>query len=192
MWATGNEPNLVGDEGYFEGPGEKYWKEIYEFTKLIDPSRPITVPNCQRAGWRDPVFEYSDVISLNRYYGWYENPGQIDVGIKRMENEMDAIAQKYGKPMIITEFGADTMAGFHSISDQMFTEEYQSNLLERYCELIESKDYTCGEHVWNFADFKTPQHFRRVVHNLKGVFTRTREPKAAAFTLKKIWGKGKK
>ncbi|MFA8342476.1 MAG: beta-glucuronidase [Rhodothermaceae bacterium] len=187
MWATGNEPNIVAEPSYYNGSGEKYWKEIYEYTKSMDP-RPITVPNCQRAGRNDPAFTYSDVLSLNRYFGWYENPGKLDEAIARMDDEMDAIAGLYGKPMIITEFGADTMAGFHSVGDQMFTEEYQSNLLERYCRLIESKDYTCGEHVWNFADFKTPQHVKRVVNNLKGVFTRTRDPKLAAFTLKKIWG----
>ncbi|MBU2491432.1 MAG: beta-glucuronidase [Bacteroidetes bacterium] len=189
MWAPGNEPNLVGEESYYNGSGDKYWKEICEYTKQLDPSRPVTIPNCQRAGKDDPVFIHSDVVSLNRYYGWYENPGLLDTAIKRFEEEMDYIADKYKKPIFITEFGADTMPGFHSISDQMFTEEYQSEFLKKYCELIESKDYTIGEHVWNFADFKTPQHFRRVVLNLKGIFNRTRDPKLAAFTLKKIWGK---
>ncbi|MCB9206410.1 MAG: beta-glucuronidase [Ignavibacteriales bacterium] len=191
MWAPGNEPNIVGEESYYNGSGEKYWNEIYDYTKSLDDSRPITIPNCQRAGVDDPVFKFSDVISLNRYYGWYENPGNLDTAIIRMESEMDLIANKYQKPIIVTEFGTDTVPGLHSISDQMFTEEYQSRFLELYCKLIESKSYTIGEHVWNFADFKTPQHFRRVVNNLKGVFTRTRDPKQAAYTLKKIWSVSK-
>lgn len=191
MWAPGNEPNIVGDEDYYNGSGKKYWNEIYTYTKSLDSTRPITIPNCQRGGVNDPALIYSDVISLNRYYGWYENPGNLEAAIKRMESEMDFIAQKYNKPIIVTEFGADTVSGQHSISDQMFTEEYQSKLLELYCNLIESKDYTIGEHVWNFADFRTPQHFRRVVDNLKGVFTRTRNPKQAAFTLKRIWDENK-
>jgi beta-glucuronidase len=44
-----------------------------------------------------------------------------------------------------------------------------------------------GGHVWNFADFRTAQHHRRVVLNHKGVFTRTRDPKMAAWTLRRIW-----
>ena len=189
MWAPGNEPNIVGEKSYYQGYGDRYWEEICNYTKSLDPTRPITVPNCQKGGTDDPVLKYSDVISLNRYYGWYENPGKLDEAIERFETEMDFIADKYNKPIIITEFGADTMPGFHSISDQMFTEEYQSNLIKRYCELIESKEYTVGEHVWNFADFKTPQHVKRVVLNLKGVFTRNRDPKLVAFTLKDIWSK---
>jgi len=44
-----------------------------------------------------------------------------------------------------------------------------------------------GGHVWNFADFRTAQHSRRVVMNHKGVFTRSRDPKQAAFVLQKLW-----
>ncbi len=187
MWAVGNEPNLVGDQGYYNGQAKKYWKEIFGFTKRLDNSRPVTVPNCTRAGVNDPVFEFSDVISLNRYYGWYEYPGYLDEAVEILGNEMDTIYKKYKRPILFTEFGVDTMPGFHSISTQMFTEEYQQLFLEAYIKLIRSKEYTIGEHVWNFADFRTPQHFRRVVLNLKGVFTRSREPKSAAFLLKKIW-----
>ncbi len=188
MWAAGNEPNLVGEEIYFNGAGKKYWKEVIDFTKSLDTTRPVTVPNCQRVGIEDPVFEFCDIVSINRYYGWYENPGQLDKAIEMLSKEMDEIYLRYKKPILITEFGADTMPGYHSTSDQMFTEEFQAKLIEMYIKLIESKDYTIGEQVWNFADFKTPQNFRRVVLNLKGVFSRDRAPKHAAFRLKDLWG----
>jgi beta-glucuronidase len=92
----------------------------------------------------------------------------------------------------MTEFGADTIPGLHSTSDQLFAEQYQENLLERYITLLRSKSYTVGEHVWCFADFRTPQHFRRVLLNMKGVFTRSRQPKVAAFKLKTLWSKSDK
>lgn len=187
MWAVGNEPNLVGDKGYYNGLAKNYWKEIFQYTRDLDSSRPITVPNCTRAGTNDPVFEFSDIISLNRYYGWYEYPGYLEEASKILSEEMDLIYKKYKKPILFTEFGVDTVAGYHSLSTQMFTEEYQQKFLETYIKLIRSKKYTIGEHVWNFADFRTPQHFRRVVLNLKGIFTRSRDPKSAAFLLKKLW-----
>jgi len=187
MWAAGNEPNLVGEPSYYDGRGKKYWSEITNYLRSLD-DRPITVPNCTRAGVDDPVFEFCDVISINRYYGWYEYPGQIDYAIKVLSDEMNVIYEKYKKPMMMTEFGVDTVAGLHSTSDQMFTEEYQAKYLEEYIKLFRSKDYMIGEHVWNFADFRTPQHFRRVVLNLKGVFSRDRAPKLAAFKLKELWG----
>jgi beta-glucuronidase len=187
MWALGNEPNLVGEEGYSNGSGEKYWKEVFDHARTLDSSRPFTVPNCQRAGIDDPVFKFSDILTINRYYGWYEYPGRIDYGVKILEEEIENIYKKYNKPLMITEFGVDAIPGLHSTSDQMFTEEYQEKLLERYITLLRSKKFVIGGHVWNFADFRTPQHSRRVVFNMKGVFTRTREPKSSAFKLKKIW-----
>ncbi len=189
MWAVGNEPNLVGAEEYYNGSGKKYWKDIFNYTRKLDQIRPLTVPNCTRAGIKDPVLEFCDVISLNRYYGWYEYPGNLDCASNVLSNEMDAIYKKYRKPVLLTEFGADTLKGSHSTSVQMFTEEYQAKLLEMYIGVIRSKSYTIGEQLWNFADFRTPQHFRRVVMNLKGIFTRDREPKLAAFRLKELWTK---
>jgi beta-glucuronidase len=189
IWSVGNEPNIVGDQDYYEGSGKNYWKEIFDYTRSLDTSRPITVPNCTRAGIKDPVFEFSDILSINRYYGWYEYPGMLELARQKLSEEMDEIYYLHKKPMLITEFGSDTMPGLHSTSVQMFTEEYQSKFLEMYIELIRSKSYAAGEHVWNFADFRTPQHFRRVILNLKGVFTRERVPKSAAFKLKEIWGK---
>jgi beta-glucuronidase len=187
MWAAGNEPNLVGAGEYYDGRAWDYWKEIFEYTKTLDETRPVTVPNCQRAGIDDPVFEFSDVLTINRYYGWYEHPGKLDKAIVYLEKEMDAIYEKYKKPIIMTEFGADTVTGMHSLSDQMFSEEYQTKLISMYIELFRRKDYVIGEHIWNFADFRTPMHFRRVLLNLKGVFTRDRQPKSVAFKLRDIW-----
>jgi beta-glucuronidase len=104
-----------------------------------------------------------------------------------MEREMDTLVEKYDKPLMVTEFGADTLQGMHSTSDQMFSEEYQTKIITMYIELFRKKNYMVGEHIWNFADFRTPMHFRRVVLNLKGVFTRERLPKSVAFALKGIW-----
>ncbi len=187
VWALGNEPNLIGEDGYNNGSGSDYWGKIFAYARSLDTTRPLTVPNCTRVGISDPVFEFSDILSINRYYGWYEFPGRIEHGVAVLERELDLLHQKYEKPVLMTEFGADTIPGLHSISDQMFTEEYQVEFLERYITLLRSKKYVVGEHVWNFADFRTPQHFRRVLLNMKGVFTRTRQPKTAAFALRKLW-----
>ncbi len=187
VWALGNEPNLVGDNGYHQGPGKEYWKEVFDCARALDSTRPMTVPNCTRAGISDPVFTFSDILAVNRYYGWYEFPGRIEQGVAVLEQEIEAIHRRYGKPVLMSEFGVDTIPGLHSVADQMFTEEYQEKFLEQYIAMLRSKRYVIGEHVWNFADFRTSQHFRRVVLNMKGIFTRTRQPKAAAFRLKQLW-----
>jgi beta-glucuronidase len=53
-------------------------------------------------------------------------------------------------------------------------------------------DFVVGEHVWNFADFATRQGITRVGGNKKGIFTRQRQPKAAAFVLRERWAEKRK
>jgi beta-glucuronidase len=187
MWSLGNEPNLVGEPSYYDGRGKKYWEEVFATAAAIDPRRPKIVPNCLRAGIYDPVLALSDIVAINRYYGWYEYPGQLECGVRKLEEEIDEFRARFKKPMLMTEFGVDALPGMHAVADQMFTEEYQTRYLEAYIRLLRSKPFIVGEHVWNFADFRTPQNFRRVFLNLKGVFTRSRAPKMAAFELRKMW-----
>ena len=44
-----------------------------------------------------------------------------------------------------------------------------------------------GELVWNFADFQASEGIMRVNGNKKGIFTRNRQPKDAAYLIKKRW-----
>jgi beta-glucuronidase len=53
--------------------------------------------------------------------------------------------------------------------------------------VFDSYDFIKGEQVWNFADFMTSEGMLRVNGNKKGVFTRDRQPKAAAFYFKNRW-----
>jgi len=94
---------------------------------------------------------------------------------------------RFRKPVMLSEFGADAVAGIHTEPPEVWSEEYQAELIERTCDVAESKPYCVGTHVWNFADFATGQAFFRVVGNRKGVFTRSREPKLAAHRLRARW-----
>jgi beta-glucuronidase len=165
---------------------------LVQKARNLDKTRPLTTANVQYAGINDPAFSRVDVIGLNRYHGWYNAPGQIERGVEMVRRELDYLHDKYGKPIIMFEFGADALHGEHSTTDQLFTEEYQADFLAAYCDLLESHPACVGEHVWNFADFRTSQHFRRVVLNRKGVFTRDRRPKRAAFMLRDRWDSLKK
>ena len=85
------------------------------------------------------------------------------------------------------EFGADAIEGLHSLPVVAFSEEYQTEFLKEYCRIFDELPYVQGELVWNFADFMTKQGTIRVNGNRKGVFTRDRQPKMAAYYLKERW-----
>jgi beta-glucuronidase len=186
-WSLANEPGYLAEPEYRE-KSAPYWREIFAHARALDPTRPLTHANVGYAGNDDPAFAEANIIGLNRYHGWYSEPAQLDRATERLRADFDAIAA-HGKPIVLFEFGADALAGQHASYDQMFTEEYQARFIEAYWREIEAHPSVAGGHVWNFADFRTAQHGRRVVHNLKGVFTRTREPKMAAWAIRKLWGK---
>jgi beta-galactosidase/beta-glucuronidase len=128
------------------------------------------------------------LMCLNRYYGWYTESGQLELGVSRLAEEIDAMYAAFHKPLIMTEFGADTIAGHHAQPPEMFSEEYQVELLTRYLDLFKTRPFIVGEHVWNLCDFKTSQAVHRMGGlNLKGVLTRDRRPKLAAHRLRQRW-----
>ena len=104
-------------------------------------------------------------------------------------SELNAWHNEYHKPIIITEFGADTIEGFHSLPCETFSEEWQQAYIKEHARVFDALDFVAGEHVWNFADFKTKEGVKRFRGNRKGVFTKDRNPKLVAHYLKERWGK---
>lgn len=91
----------------------------------------------------------------------------------------------------MTEFGADTMGGFHSQLPLMWTEAYQAEYVRGHLEVVARKDFVADMQVWHYADFAAIQGIMRVGGlNMKGVFTRTRQSKMAVEVLREFWAKG--
>jgi len=107
---------------------------------------------------------------------------------KEVEREVKAWRADYpDKPVMVTEFGADAIAGFHTSPPTMFTEEFQKEMISLYCETLDAHDFIIGEHIWNLCDFMTKQGVNRILGNRKGVHTRDRQPKYAAHFLRERW-----
>jgi beta-glucuronidase len=182
LWSLANEPESHTDEAL------TYFEPLFEVARAADPSRPVSFVNMMFA---QPdackVSALADVIMINRYYGWYVEPGDLVAAEKGLEAELLGWSTKHGKPIIITEYGADAMPGLHTLEPVVWSEEYQAALLDTYHRVFDRVDAVVGEQVWNFADFATPPSFMRVDGNKKGVFTRDRHPKAAAHHLRRRW-----
>jgi beta-glucuronidase len=196
MWSVANEPMLPnamarlrgGDDSPTDPKSIEFFRTLIAHTRRLDPTRPITLVGIMGgpAEWHT----LTDVICINRYWGWYVEGGQLERALVTLEEELEAIWKLHGKPIIITEFGADTLAGLHSHPAVMWSEEYQAALIRGYLEVAARKDYVAGMQVWNFADFAAVQSPSRVGGvNLKGVFTRTRTPKMAAHVLREYWAR---
>jgi beta-glucuronidase len=182
MWSIANEPESGVDEA------REYFEPLATLTRELDPSRPVTFVNMMLSPVGvDKISDLFDVLCLNRYYGWYVDTGDLEAAEAHLEAELRGWEAAYDKPIIMTEYGADTIAGQHSVLGQPWTEEYQVDYLDMNHRVFDRIDSFIGEQVWNFADFQTAVGIIRVDGNKKGVFTRDRKPKAAAHVLRRRW-----
>ncbi|KAK3104786.1 hypothetical protein FSP39_010062 [Pinctada imbricata] len=179
MWSTANEPDSALPEAV------AYFRPILEHTKALDPTRPVTFVANQDVN-KELVSQYVDVICINRYNAWYTDCSHTELIQRQLGNDLHKWHGKFNKPIIVAEYGADTIAGLHQDPSFVFTEEYQIEFMNEYHQVFDSLrgDFLVGEMVWNFADFMTKQEIIRVVGNKKGVFTRQRQPKMSAHLLR--------
>lgn len=184
-WSLFNEPETS------EESAVEYFKTVFEAALRLDPQkRPRTfslimkstpdVCKCHR---------FCDFISLNRYYGWYVQGGnEIYDSEMLFRKELDAWEKlATGKPFVFTEYGADTSAMVHKLPSVMWSQEYQVEYLTMCHRVFDSYPFIKGEQVWNFADFQTTEGILRMDGNKKGIFTRQRQPKDAAYYFKSRW-----
>ena len=185
IWSLGNEPNT--DE--YPQKAYDYWYPLYEKAHAWDPqNRPVTLVGCQNNYDKDLIIPAMDIVFINRYYGWYNLSGDLEAARYALHMELSWWADK-SKPTVLSEYGADTIAGLHGAVAEMFTEEFQVEFYRMVNACLDEQDYIVGEMPWNFADFSTCQGPLRVGGNRKGLFTRERQPKMAAHYFRERWGK---
>jgi beta-glucuronidase len=184
MWSIANEPASAEDGA------REYFEPLTKLARELDPTRPITFANVGGATSQlDKIADLFDVTCINRYFGWYSQTGDLAEAEAALEKELQGWQDKFDRPIIMTEYGADTLAGLHSVLGLPWSEEFQTQMLDMYHRVFDRFEAMAGEHVWNFADFQTSLGIYRVDGNKKGVFTRNRQPKAAAHSLRARWTK---
>lgn len=180
MWSLGNETATHEDAGV------THYEAVASLARSLDDTRPLTIVE-YNFPWYSKIGHIVDVLGVNRYYGWYFDTGCLETIAVKLRNEIECWWERWQKPVLFTEYGADTIEGTHALPATMFSEEFQIEFLDQYHTIFDEYDYVIGEQVWAFADFATKEGVRRVGGNKKGIFTRQRQPKSAAHYLRKRW-----
>ncbi|XP_030384762.1 beta-glucuronidase-like isoform X2 [Scaptodrosophila lebanonensis] len=180
-WSIANEPRTA------KNASKPYFDKLTAYVRTIATDRPLTAAT--NVEWdKDHMVQFLDIIGFNRYNAWYHNEGQVDIIAKNVYNEANDWYNRFQRPIIMFEYGADTMEGFHMLPAFIWSEDYQVALFTQHFQAFDklrNQEWFIGEFVWNFADFKTAQKYHRVGGNKKGVFTRNRQPKEAAILLRR-------
>ena len=185
-WSIFNEAETVTPAA------RDYFAPLFDAARKLDPQcRPVTgVLEKTSSPDRCLCWPMMDFICLNRYYGWYISGGDLQEAKRQFEEEMDQWAEKApGVPFVFTEFGTDTLDSLHKLPSVMWSQEYQQEYMEMNFSVFDRYPFVQGELAWNFADFQTGQGIMRVNGNKKGLFSRGRQPKEAAWVFKRRWEK---
>lgn len=97
---------------------EKFlFRQIYEHVKTIDTTRPVTLVNDLDPDV-DHAQQHSDIITINQYSGWYGAMGFLDTVVPDTTGIARRWYEKLNKPIIVTEYGCDTIEGLHAVKIQ--------------------------------------------------------------------------
>jgi beta-glucuronidase len=171
LWGVGNE-NADTDARL------AFMAELARAARAADPSRLVTAACLiNRAEFRieDRLAEHLDVIGLNEYFGWYEQGFQ---GLGRL-----LANSRPDRPVIISETGADALAGHRDAAAPLFSEERQAAFYEGQCAALATAPYVRGLAAWLLYDFRSLRRQTRVQggFNRKGLVAEDKATRKLAF-----------
>ncbi|QEC65589.1 glycoside hydrolase family 2 [Mucilaginibacter ginsenosidivorans] len=181
LWSIANEtsPSKERDQTLIE-----LAKEV----KMLDPGRLVTAAfnNVNRQGdkmiLKDSVMKYLDVIGVNEYMGWYTDwPGEPE----KMQWVSD-----FNKPMIISEFGGESVYGNKAdtvIKASAWSEDYVANIYHNQIKMFGTIPFLQGVCPWVLADFRSPYRMQSTYQkgwNRKGLLSDQGEKKKAWYIMK--------
>lgn len=173
----------------------QFTKNCYDLLKEEGGGRLVTFATNKLN--KDVCLKYCDIISMNIYVGWYDSEEKEFATWEGALSEMDRYFEETGvenKPLIMSEFGAAALYGYHTFDNLKWTEEYQAELIGKCLELFYGHPGYVGTYVWQFSDIRTAKEAglnRARSYNNKGVLNEFRRPKLAYTTVKNIYKKFK-
>lgn len=182
IWSIGNETPVNEDRNVFMG-------KLVDKVRALDDTRLVAAAlEIEREGYKitveDHLGDKLDLASFNEYGGWYWSNAK--------ELPKYSYDIKFNKPVIISEFGAGALAGFHGDDDTMWSEEHQELIYINQLEMLDKMDGLRGMTPWILVDFKSPRRQNPVFQNFwnrKGLISNTGEKKKAFFTLQEYYKK---
>lgn len=167
MWSVGNETPSTPERLAFVS-------DLAAHARELDSSRPASAALLPQPD--DPLISSLDVIAVNEYFGWY-------YGQAEQVEELLAKLASHGKPIIVSEFGADCVAGLHGGADEIRTEEFQVDFYRRQLAGISRCPSVVGTTPWVLYDFRSPlrQNKYQRGYNRKGLVGDDHRSRKAAF-----------
>lgn len=179
LWSVGNETPVSDARNAF-------LRTLIADVRSLDDSRLVTAALLNRREVRggrvnmvidDPLVGDLDVMAVNTYNGWYS------------DDRLAALpdfdwASESGKPLILSEFGADALAGFRDegADPRKFSEQYQADYYRQTLTMADRIPFLAGMSPWILKDFRSPRRQHPLFQrgwNRKGLVSETGRRKLA-------------
>ena len=161
IWSVANEtPHSDARDRFLSG--------LISYTRSKDATRLVSLAmerhdiSENEMTVQDNLHALVDVVSFNQYVGWY-------VG---RNDKIDRVSWKipYGKPIIVSEYGGECVAGYHSPEKKIWSEEYQAELYAKSARMFDERlPGLAGTTPWLLKDYRSP---RRVMPNMQDGYNR--------------------
>ncbi len=182
IWSVGNETPVTDERNVFMG-------NLVDKARSLDNTRLIAAAlEVERKGYtvtvEDPLGDKIDLVSFNEYGGWYWSDAK-----ELPKYNFDI---KFDKPVVISEFGAGALGGFHADENTMWSEEYQELIYINQLEMLDKIEGLRGMTPWILVDFKSPRRQHPVYQNFwnrKGLISENGKKKKAFLILKDYYSK---
>jgi len=194
VYGLGNECNVENPEA------EEFFRGLAETARRLDDTRPLSYASLYcNVG---PMADIVDVLGINEYWGWYDRicpdnaacagkgaPTEpIDLTI--LDEKLLSLSRLHDRPILMTEFGADSIGGFHSDRLELWSEEYHAELVRRTFAVLARHPEVLGTFPFCFCDYRDPSKLYNGYWdgmNYKGLVSYHRRPKKAFYALKEIY-----
>ena len=134
----------------------------------------------------DPLYEYSDLICINEYIGWY-------IPWQGKPSDVKWSFAYPDKPVFISEFGAEALYGNNAgPTDEAsgWTEEYQKQVYIDQIKMFKTIPNLCGISPWLLFDYKSLGRMNQVYqkgYNRKGLLSEKGEKKKAWYIMNEYY-----
>jgi beta-glucuronidase len=134
----------------------------------------------------DPLYKYSDIVSINEYIGWYI-PWQGKPSDTKWEIDFP------NKPVFISEFGGEALYGNNDLpSDEAsnWTEGYQEQIYKDQVKMFKTIPNLAGVCPWILFDYKSLSRMNQLYqngYNRKGLISENGEKKKAWYIMNEYY-----
>jgi beta-glucuronidase len=178
MWGLHNENDMTTQAAFL------FSSSLAKTIRALDSSWLLTYATMMPL--EDICFSLVDVVSVNKYFGWYvgENADWktfLRDFYRKLDNEGCG-----DKPVIISEFGAGAIPGVRNFDAPKWSEDFQAEYLDYTLKLFLADPRIAGIYIWQYCDIRVGWDSlgRSRGFNNKGIVDEYRRPKLAYKTVK--------